>query len=43
MRGNAMLSCRPGKAPGIGRRVCPKECCAKWEFGELEQLVVAAV
>ncbi len=23
--------------------MCPKNCCAKWEFGELEQLVVAAV
>ena len=30
----------------FGTRVfhmCPKECCAKWEIGELEQLVVAAV
>ena len=23
--------------------MCPKVCCAKWEFGGLEQLVVAAV
>ena len=23
--------------------MCPEDCCAKWEFGKLEQLVVAAV
>ena len=23
--------------------MCPNDCCAKWEFSELEQLVVAAV